>query len=183
MIEARVGRRYARALFQIALEDGSVDAIASELAAVSEAMAASKDLRQVLTFPTHSLELRRGVFGSIADRLGTGPVVRNFVNLLLERNRMSAFDACLQSFRARADEHLGQVRGEVVSARPLSTEQLDAVRSKLEQTTGKQVLLEVREDPALLGGLVARVGNTVYDGSLKTRLDGIQRAMSDSTHG
>lgn len=183
MIEARVGRRYARALFEIALEDGNVDAVIGELEAVSSAMATSSDLRELLTFPTHSLELRRGVFGSVADRLGTGPIVRNFVHLLLERNRMSAFDACLQSFRARADEHLGQVRGEVVSARPLTADQLAAIQTKLEQTTGKRVLLETREDPTLLGGIVARVGNTLYDGSLKTRLDGIQRAMSDSTHG
>ncbi|MFN7950327.1 MAG: ATP synthase F1 subunit delta [bacterium] len=183
MIEDRVGRRYARALFEIALETGAVDQVASELDALSAALAGSPDLFEVLTFPTHTADLRKNVFAAVADQLGTGSNVRNLVQLLLDRNRMSAFDACLRSFRELADDHLGQVRGEVVSARPLNDTQLAAIRAKLERMTGKRVLLATREDASLIGGLVARVGNTLYDGSVRTQLEGIKRAMSDSAHG
>ncbi len=183
MIEDRVGRRYARALFEIALEAGTVDSIAGELDALATALAASTELVEVLTFPTHTAELRKRVFTAVADRLGTGANVRNLVQLLLDRNRMTAFDACLRSFRELADEHLGQVRGEVVSARPLSDAQLASIQGKLEQMTGKRILLATREDPSLLGGLVARVGNTLYDGSVRTQLEGLKRAMSESSHG
>jgi F-type H+-transporting ATPase subunit delta len=183
MSEDRVGRRYATALFELALEAGSVDGTAAELETLSATLSASDELREVLTFPTNAAELRKSVFSSIADRLGTGLLVRNLVQLLLDRNRMTAFDACLASFRQLADENQGRVRGEVVSARAMTSEQLSAVRSKLEQMTGKRVLLETREDPSLIGGLVARVGNTLFDGSVRTQLEGIKRAMSDSSHG
>ncbi|MBK7973741.1 MAG: ATP synthase F1 subunit delta [Deltaproteobacteria bacterium] len=183
MIEDRVGRRYARALFELALEDGSVERVAGELDALAATMKGSEELREVLSFPTNTAELRKNVFGAVADRLGTGPLVRNLVQLLIDRNRMTAFAASATCFRELADEHQGQLRGEVVSARPLSDDQLAAVRTKLEQMTGKRVLLETREDPSLIGGLVARVGNTLFDSSIRTQLEGIKRAMSDSSHG
>lgn len=183
MIEDRVGRRYARALFELALEDGSVDRIAAELDALAATVRSSDELREVLSFPTNTAELRKTVFAGIADRLGTGTVVRNLVQLLIDRNRMTAFPACAMAFRELADEHQGQIRGELVSARALSDEQLAAVRAKLERMTGKRVLLETREDPGLIGGLVARVGNTLFDSSIRTQLEGIKRAMSDSSHG
>ena len=123
MIEDRVGRRYARALFELALEDGSVDRVAGELDSLAATMKGSEELREVLSFPT---------------------------------NTMTAFAASATCFRELADEHQGQLRGEVVSARPLSDDQLAAVRTKLEQMTGKRVFLETREDPSLIGGLVAR---------------------------
>lgn len=183
MIEDRVGRRYARALFELALEDGSVDRVAGELDALAATVQSSDELREVLSFPTNTAELRKAVFSGIADRLATGGLVRNLVQLLIDRNRMTAFPSCATAFRELADEHQGQVRGEVVSARALSDEQLAAVRSKLEKMTGKRVLLETREDPSLIGGLVARVGNTLFDSSIRTQLEGIKRAMSDSSHG
>lgn len=183
MIEDRVGRRYARALFELALEDDSVERVAEELDALAATMTGSDELREVLSFPTNTAELRKSVFAGIADRLGTGTLVRNLVQLLVDRNRMTAFSACATAFRELADEHRGQIRGELVSARPLSHEQLEAVRSKLEKMTGKRVLLETREDPSLIGGLVARVGNTLFDSSIRTQLEGIKRAMSDSSHG
>lgn len=183
MIEDRVGRRYARALFELALEDASVDRVAGELDALAATVRSSDELREVLSYPTNTAELRKTVFAGIADRLGTGPLVRNLVQLLIDRNRMTAFPACATVFRELADEHQGQVRGEVVSARALNDEQLAAVRAKLEQMTGKRVLLDTREDPSLIGGLVARVGNTLFDSSIRTQLEGIKRAMSDSSHG
>lgn len=183
MIEDRVGRRYARALFELALEEGAVDRVAEELDSLAAVVRGSDELREVLSFPTSTAELRKSVFAGIADRLGTGTLVRNLVQLLIDRNRMTAFTACATAFRELADEHQGQIRGEVVSARALSQDQLDAVRAKLEQMTGKRVLLETREDPSLIGGLVARVGNTLFDSSIRTQLEGIKRAMSDSSHG
>ncbi len=183
MSEDRVGRRYARALFEIALEDAAVDAVAAELEAIAGTLRESAELRQVLAFPTTTAEVRKNIFAAVADRLGTGQAVRNFVQLLIDRNRMSAFEASLAYYRTLADEHLGQVRGELTTARPLTEDQLGAVRSKIETAFGKRLLLEIREDPSLMGGIVVRVGNLLFDGSLRTRLEGIKRAMTDSAHG
>ena len=174
-----VPRRYAKAIFEIGLEDGSLDRVQSELDALLGALAASDELRGLLASPVASKRMRKEVFGAVAEKLGTSTEVANLVRLLIERNRMAAFGDMVRIVRDLIDAERGQVRGSVLTARALTDDQLQAIQNKLGKVTGKTVLLEVEERPSLIGGIVARVGNTVFDGSVRTRLEALERSMTE----
>ncbi len=174
-----LARRYAKALFEIAVEDHAVDRIAGDLDGLGEALRSSKELRDHLVSPAYATRLRRETLCAVADKLGTGEEVKNLAQLMIDRNRMELFAELTAMFRNMMDDARGQVRGAIETAQPLSDEQVKAIQAKLATMTGREVLLSVRERPELIGGIVARVGNTVFDASLKTRLDTLTRAMTE----
>jgi F-type H+-transporting ATPase subunit delta len=163
--------RYARALFELATDKKQTDAVGAELEALSETYSGSPELRETLENPVFKLSERRAVLEQLLPRLAPSAQMRNFALLLLERGRIGALPTIARAYREMVDSALGRVRATVTSARPLDPTTQAAVQRALEKRVGKKVLLSATVDPDLIGGIVARVGDQVFDGSLRTRLD------------
>lgn len=177
-MRSAVARRYARALFQLAREDGRVEEVRAELTALEDAFRAHEELRHAIFRPLHPGSERRGVLGALCRRLGSSPVVQNFCAYLVDQRRVIEFGAICEAYAALADEAAGRTRAEVVSASPLSDSQRDRLRRALAARTGREVELSERVDETLLGGAIATVGGLVFDGSLRTQLDQLRGSLT-----
>jgi F-type H+-transporting ATPase subunit delta len=169
--DGSVATRYARALFQLASDKKVSDAVGAELEALAGTYADSAELRETLENPVFKLSERRALLETLLPRVAPSPAMQRFAQLLLERGRIGALPSIARAYRLMADAALGRVRATVTSARPLEPATQAAVQRALEKRTGKKVLLSATVDPNLIGGIVARVGDQVFDGSLRTRLD------------
>ena len=163
-------RRYAKALFQIARETGSMPAVGDELARFLERFDGDAQLHDVLTRPWIKGVDRRAIAVAVAEGEGCGALVRDFVGLLAERGRIDHFTEIMASYRNFVDEDLGQARATVRTAVPLTDGEKQELGRRLEGALGKRILLEERVDPTLLGGFVAQVGSYIVDGSLDGQL-------------
>lgn len=172
-----VARRYARALFGIGVDAGRFEELGRELGEFAAVWADSPELRQTLENPVFKPEQKRAVLQQILPRVAPTPEVQRFVLLLLDRRRIILLPAIARAYQALADEHVGRVRARVTSAEPLTQAALDRVRRSLEQRTGKKVVIDTAVDPELIGGLVARVGDLVLDGSVRTQLEDLRTKL------
>lgn len=170
MRAAAAARRYARAIFQLAQEQDQRDAVLDDLRALGRVLVESPDFASVLYRPLHPVKERRAAFDAVAERMGLQPTVRHFVSFLIEQRRMQTYPAILEEIERLADEAAGRVEAQVVSAAPLADAELERVRSALAARTGRDVRVATQVDPDLLGGIVARVGDLVFDGSIRTQL-------------
>ena len=171
MVTGSLSRRYAKAVLQIGVANGNLDRIGNDLRALAGAMKESTELQTALSNPAIRRGDRRRMIDAILTRLGAQPVTKNFVSLLLDGERLSSVPAISRELDAMIEARAGRVSAEVVSAKPLSPQQIQQITAALEKLSGgKKVDLSRREDPALIGGLVATVGDVVYDGSLRTQL-------------
>ncbi len=177
MIAGSLARRYARALLDIGIAKGTFEQLGKDMDELAALYSASRDLSEALTNPVFPLARRQAVLEGVLARAEVSPVSRNFVLLLLERERIPYLPAIARELRAMVDERAGRVRALVTSATPLSAEHLAAIQAGLEKASGKKVLLEKREDPELLGGVVAKVGDVVYDGSVRTQLEAMRERI------
>jgi len=181
MTEGSVARRYARAFFALASEEKQVDDFGKELHRLLEAVhAAGDEAESVLSNPTFTLAERRSVLERLLPDLHLHHTTRNFARLLLDKGRFQHLDNIYRAYEEMADEAANRVRVEVIASGEMSTPMRDAVIRALTASTGKHVVLHARVDPTLLGGIIARVGSRVYDASLQTRLDNIQRALLEN---
>jgi len=163
-------RRYARALFSIARDSDDVDTARSELTAMHDLFAAERELRNALFRPLHPVKERRAVLDAVCQRLGVSETVRRFLVYLIDQRRLVDFEGIRAHYDQLADEAAGLVQAEVVAAGPLGEAQQERLKRVLAARTGHRVELSVRVDPDLIAGAVARVGNLVFDGSLRTQL-------------
>ena len=174
---AGLADRYATALFELALERDAVEQIERDLEAIRALVDGSDDLTRVV----RSLTLSRGEQGkaldAVLERLGSSQYVRNFVALLARNRRVFLLTDMIAAFQAKLAEHRGEVSAEVTSAVPLKANHLDAVREALRNIVGRDVALETRVDPSLIGGLMVRVGSRMLDNSLRTKLQNLELAM------
>src|SRR5262249_31747368 len=137
---------------------------------LADTFARSPELKVALENPVFPLEKRRHVLDELARRLALSKVVRNFVMLLLDKGRIGALLDIARAHRALVDEHAGRVRAVLTSARPVDPALEARLKNALEKQSGKTVILEKREDPAILGGLITQLGDLVFDGSVRTQL-------------
>jgi len=172
-----VARRYARALFEIGDAKGALEAFGRELGALADTYAGAPELQQTLENPVFRLEQRRRVLETLLPRLAPSRELRNFALLLLERGRIGLLPAVGRAFAGMVDQKLGRVQATVTSAKPLDATTQAAVTRALEKRTGKKVVVATAVDPDLIGGLVARVGDLVFDGSLRTRLETLRNRV------
>lgn len=170
--------RYARALFSLAKDASRVDAVGEELGALVEAMRQVPALRDVLVRPLHPAKERRAALRAVGQGLGLSPLVQNFCSFLIDQRRTRDVEAIHERYQRLAEEAAGRVRGEVSSAAPLASDQVERLRAALARRTGRAVDLELRVDPELLGGVVARVGDLVFDGSLRTQLAQLRASLT-----
>jgi F-type H+-transporting ATPase subunit delta len=165
-----VARRYARALFGIGVDKGNFEALGQELEALAAVYTESLELRQTLENPVFSTTQKRAIMEKILPRVAPTPLVQTFALLLVERRRIGALPMIARAYQEMTDAQLGRVRATVSSARPLDLITTGEIQRALERRTGKKVLMKTEVDPTLIGGVVARVGSLVLDGSLRTRL-------------
>ena len=178
MARSAAARRYARALFGIAQEDGRLQEVGRELAELGSLLESTPELRDALFRPLHPVAQRRGVLDAVAERLGASPHLRHFYSYLIDQRRFIDIEAIRTEFERLADEAAGRVPARVRSAAPLSEEQRERLRQALCQRTGRDVQLEVSVDESLVGGLVAQVGDLVFDGSIRTHLEQLRSNLA-----
>ena len=170
MRSSAAARRYARALFALAREGNQVEEVRGELDALAKLLEESPELHHALFRPLHPVAQRRKVLRSVCERLASSDTVRNFCAFLVDQRRLVDFPAICAQFGQLADAEAGRTEVEVVTATPLRAGQRARLRSALTARTGKQVQLTARVDPALVGGAVAKLGDLLFDGSLRTQL-------------
>ncbi len=170
MITGSLARRYAKALLEIGIKQQTYDALGKELDRAADMLKSSPELRNALENPVFPISKRKLVLDELARRLALSKTVRNFVMLLLDKGRIAALPEIARAHRALVDEHAGRVRATVTSARPLDPMLETRLKTALERQSGKTVILEKREDPAIVGGLVTQLGDLVFDGSVRTQL-------------
>lgn len=171
-----MARRYAKALLTIGEEEKRVEALTREVRTLGDTVASSTELQALLSNPIIPQEARRKVMEDIAARLSLSPVVRNAALLLTDRRRGASIPEIAAALETLVDERSGKVKAEVTSAAPLSDAQATRIQASLEKLTGRKIALSRKVDPSLIGGVVARVGDRVFDGSVRTRLEQIRGA-------
>lgn len=169
-----IARRYAKALVQLAAEEGSVDSFHDELVRVEALFSAHPELGSLLSNPAYGIEAKLETLKEVAAKLSLSTTIRNFLLLLQERNRMVCLPAISSCYSVLADELSGVVRPVITSALPLGDEQIAEIKAALEKSTGKKVSMTVEIDPSLIGGVVTKIGDKVLDGSVKTQLTRIE---------
>ncbi len=177
MIVGSIARRYAKALFDLAVESGKVEPWAKSLVALQKAIESSPELRDILASPVYTREQRQALATQLSKALGLDAEPSSLLGLLAERNRLGYLGGIADVFGRLADEKLGRVRARVASAVPLTEPEAAALASRLAAATPGQVILERVVDPTLLGGVVAQVGSFVYDGSLRSQLEDLRRSL------
>lgn len=178
MVTGSLARRYARAIVALGTEHGNLDKLGADLRALATAMHDSSELVTALTNPAIRRADRRRVIDGLLQRIKTEPHTRNLVYLLLDGERLASLAAISREVDAMIEARAGRMRAEVTSARPLDDAQLTQITAALEKLSGKKVAVTRHEDPALLGGVVAKLGDTVYDGSLRTQLRNLRDELT-----
>ncbi len=177
MIDTTLAKRYAKALVEIGQEKDALDKYGRDLASLSEMVSASRDFREVLVNPVFTKEDKKRITDTVLRKMECDQMVINFVNLLIDRKRIDQLDGIEKAFRAQVDDIRGITRGEVSSAEPLSEQQFGRLTDALSQISGKQVLVTAKVDPNLIGGLTARVGDKVFDGTIRTQLSQLKESL------
>lgn len=173
-----LARRYAKALFGLATDKKVVDKVGADLRALRGAFAASEELGHVLGSTSYPRAKRKAIVDALLQRIGAHELVKTFSHLLLDKERLTALPDISREIDAMIEEKAGRVQAEVVSAVALTPAQLASITTTLEKLSGKKVVVEKKQDPELLGGVVAKVGDVVYDGSLRTQLRALRDQLS-----
>lgn len=171
LIAGKHAKRYALALLELCDEDQSHARIQRDLQKFLGVYESSAELRGALANPSIPVESKRAIVEELLKRQIANRITRNFLLLLLDRGRISLLPEIVADFVHRIDQKAGRVRAEVTSAVPLSSIDSSRIQRALEQMTGKKVTVETRVDPALIGGVVTRIGNVVLDGSVKNQIE------------
>ena len=172
-----VGKRYAQALFDLAIETGKLDAVRADLTSLKSAWIESADLRRLAQSPVISAEEQGRGLLAIADKARFETTTRNFLGLLAQNGRARDLGAVITGFEALYAKHAGVVAAEVVSTQALSAAQLKTINAALTSALGKTPVITTRIDPSILGGLKVKVGSRLFDASLKTKLDQMKFAL------
>jgi F-type H+-transporting ATPase subunit delta len=173
---APVGR-YARALFDVAVKEADVQQVEREFSSFVELVDANPDLGRILRNRVVPTPKKAAAVREILDRLGVSPVVSKLVLFLADRDALDILPAVLERYRRRVMDHLGIVSAELTTAEPLVDDRTAAIRQRLAEVTGKDVRMTTQVQPAIVGGLVARVGSTVYDGSIARQLELVRQKL------
>ncbi|MGK5510997.1 F0F1 ATP synthase subunit delta [Brevibacillus formosus] len=169
-MSSAVGKRYARALFEVASERSKIDQVERDLGAIVEAVEGNEDLKKIMLHPHIAADAK----ATLADELFKSHVEEetfNFLNVLIENGREVDLVAIYRSFVQLANEARGFADAIVTSAKPLSTEEQNELAEKFGQTLNKKLRMTAVVDPAILGGVIIKIGDRLYDGSLKTKLE------------
>jgi F-type H+-transporting ATPase subunit delta len=174
---ASMAGRYAAALFDLAKDQRQLDQVAGDLDSFERMLEGSGELRRLVRSPVISAEDQARALGALLDRAQVGGLTANFFKLITRNRRLFAAADMIKGFRTLLARERGEVNADVVSAHPLSPDQLQLLLDSLKAQVGKNVKITTRVDPNLLGGLIVKVGSRMIDSSLRTKLDNLKVAM------
>jgi F-type H+-transporting ATPase subunit delta len=172
-----IARRYAKALLLIGKEDGQIDTYREELGAFAKLIDQENNLQQVLVNPLYDVDGRKKVLTRIMDSFKLSKTMTTFLLFLFDKGRIGFLSSINDFFQKFADELKGVARASLVSATELSSETIEKIQSALSKRTGKDIILEVEQDPELIGGIVTRIGDLVLDGSVRTQLLNMRESL------
>jgi F-type H+-transporting ATPase subunit delta len=172
--------RYATALFELALETNAIEAVKAELDRFDALVADSADLTRLVRSPVFSTEEQLQALSAVLERMDIRGLAANFLKLAASNRRLFAVRDMIKALRALVARHKGEATAEVTAAEPLKDQHVDALRAALKSVSGKDVDLDVKVDPAILGGLVVKLGSRMVDSSLRTKLNAIRHAMKEA---
>lgn len=177
-----VANRYAQALADLVIEDSGGVApqqMVEELRAFENGLSEAPELSGILSNPAVPPARKRAVVSRLSDMIGCSPLVRNLLHVLIDRRRITALSSIREAFEGLLDERMGVIRASVTSAAAMSGDERQALEKKLSSVAGKQVRCEYAVDQDLLGGATVRLASTVYDGTVKGRLEAIGNKLTE----
>ncbi|WP_213773917.1 F0F1 ATP synthase subunit delta [Bradyrhizobium sp. dw_78] len=175
-----VSGRYATALFELARDEKSVDAVKADLDKFDAMLADSADLKRLVRSPVFSADVQLKALAAVLDKAGVTGIAANFLKVLTTNRRLFAVDDVSRAFRALVAKFRGEATADVTVAEQLNDRNLDALKTALKSVTGKDVALNVKVDPSIIGGLVVKLGSRMVDSSLRTKLNSIKHAMKEA---
>jgi len=176
-IQASLAGRYALALFELARDGKKLESVGASLAAVRQALAESEDFRALATSPLVGRDAAVKAVTAAAGAMRLDPLTTSFLGVLAQNRRLSRLDGVIRAFSLLAARHRGEITAEVTSARPLDDDQVDAIKQNLRTRMGRDIAVDLEVDPAILGGLVVKIGSQMIDGSIRTKLNNLALAM------
>ena len=171
--------RYARALLDVVIQEGDPEKVEQELSAVAGLYSDTQELQRALTNPAVPVAAKRGIVEALVAKTQSSPVLGKLFLMLADRNLLVLLPELASVYRQRLMEHRQIDRAEVTTALPLSPEQVTQLEQRLAAATGRRVMMTTQVDPSLIGGVVARVGSTVYDGSIATQLAKMRERLEE----
>jgi len=171
--------RYATAVFELARDSNALDQTMADLDRFDALVADSTDLMRLVRSPVFSAEAQQAALAAVLDRAGIAGIAASFLRLLAANRRLFAVRDMIRGLRALVARHKGEVTAQVTVAERLADKHLAALKDALKAVTGKDVALDVTVDPAIIGGLIVKVGSRMVDSSLKTKLNSIKHAMKE----
>jgi F-type H+-transporting ATPase subunit delta len=175
-----VSGRYATALFELARDEKSIDAVKADLDRFDGMLNDSADLKRLVLSPVFSADAQSRALAAVLDKAGITGISANFLKVLIANRRLFAVAEVIRAFRALVAKFKGEATADVTVAEDLSDKNLDALKSALKSVTGKDVTLNVKVDPSIIGGLVVKLGSRMVDSSLRTKLNSIKHAMKEA---
>ena len=176
-IRASLAGRYATALFDLARDQRQIDAVGRSLDSLRQALADSKDFAELIASPLVSREAAGKAFAALVPGLGIDPITANFLGVLARNGRKGQLRPVIRAYRRLAAEHRGEVTADVITARPLADDQIAALKKQLKGRAGRDVTIDAAVDPAILGGIVVKLGSQQIDASIRTKLNRLASAM------
>lgn len=176
-MQASLAGRYARALFDLAQDGGSLAAVEASMARIGDALASSDDLKALVASPVVSRTDAARAIAAVSRQLSLDPLTSNFLGVLARNRRLGKLGEVVRAFASMTAAHRGEVSADVTSAHPLDNAQVEALKAKLKSRLGRDVAVNLTVDPAILGGLVVKVGSRLMDASIRTRLNTLAAAM------
>lgn len=180
MSNTTIANRYARALADVIIGRGETDEVVTELSDFASMMSQHDQLKAVFASPVIQLDRKRAVLGELLTRLELRPTSSNFLQLLLSYSRLHDLDLMLRALSREIDARTNNVFAEVTTARSITEQEQSILKKQLKEATGKEVRLQFRTDPGIIGGVVTRIGSLVYDGSIKTQLAQMKQRLINS---
>jgi F-type H+-transporting ATPase subunit delta len=173
--------RYATALFELARDERAIDAVRAHLDRFDALLAESKDFGRLVRSPVYSADEQRKALAAILDKAGIEGLAAKFLLMVAANRRLFAVRDMIKDFRLLVARHKGEVTAEVTLAERPSEAHLAAINAALRSVTGKDVLIDVKVEPAIIGGLVVKLGSRMVDSSLRTKLNAIKLAMKEAS--
>ena len=170
MISLIIAKKYAKALLGIGLKDGNYEALGQDLNKMADLLRESKELRVALWSAAFPKSNRSAINRKIGERLGLAKMTIDFIELLIQKKRIDHFFMITKAYRELCDEVAGRTRATLISPMELPSSLVQEIKSHIESLTGKEVILSSEKDPSLIGGFLVKIGNVVYDGSLKEQI-------------
>ena len=176
----KLSKRYAKALFGLGREADSFNKYRRELEEFAAFYRENAEFRQAITNPIFSIKDRKKLLQAVLNRSDFSVLVRNFLGLLLDKNRISAIEAITVHYAKLTDETSNIAHAEIITARPLKQKTLDDVVRSFEGLMSKKIKLHIKENPKIIGGVVVKIGDTIFDGSVRTQIEGLKESFKRS---